>query len=232
MRKSSLAWFAVLFGLLSIGTASAATGGQAVVPLAAGTCTGTACNGVPNDTNNAWFFKPATGANMAQETGGNLAAIVTNTTGAASALNQTKVQSAPGTPQTTAETIQGNAGGIPVPVSPAPSSAPTSAIALTASALLESNHVLKAAAGNLYGLSITTGATAGYLLVFDATTPPADGAVLPKLCYPVAANQWTTTIGGTGIPMAFVSGITVVFSTTGCFSKTASATAFFSAQVQ
>ena len=38
-------------------------------------------------------------------------------TGATTAANQTAVQSAPGTPQTTAETIQGNASGIPVPVS-------------------------------------------------------------------------------------------------------------------
>ena len=38
-------------------------------------------------------------------------------TGAATAANQTNVQSAPGTPQTTALTIQGNAAGVAVPVS-------------------------------------------------------------------------------------------------------------------
>lgn len=37
-------------------------------------------------------------------------------TGASTSANQTSVQSSPGTPQTTAETIQGNAGGVPVPV--------------------------------------------------------------------------------------------------------------------
>ncbi len=37
-------------------------------------------------------------------------------TGASTAANQTSVQSAPGTPQTTAQTIQGNASGVPVPV--------------------------------------------------------------------------------------------------------------------
>lgn len=37
--------------------------------------------------------------------------------GAATSANQSSVQSAPGTPQTTANTIQGNASGIPVPVS-------------------------------------------------------------------------------------------------------------------
>src|SRR5208283_5364220 len=38
-------------------------------------------------------------------------------TGAATSANQTSIQSAPGTPQTTAETIQGNSSGVPVPVS-------------------------------------------------------------------------------------------------------------------
>lgn len=37
--------------------------------------------------------------------------------GAATATNQSRTQSAPGTPQTIAETIQGNASGVPVPVS-------------------------------------------------------------------------------------------------------------------
>ena len=47
--------------------------------------------------------------------------------GAATAGNQTAVQSAPGTPQTTAMTIQGNASGVAVPVSVASQPLPTGA---------------------------------------------------------------------------------------------------------
>lgn len=86
--------------------------------------------------------------------------------------------------------------------------------------------VVKAAAGNLYGLNVVSGASAGYVMVFPTTTVPADGAVTPAKCLPMAAN--------TGIaltfnpPLYFTPGISVAFSTTGCFSKTASATAFIS----
>ena len=38
--------------------------------------------------------------------------------GGATAANQINVQSAPGTPQTTAVTVQGNASGVPIPVTP------------------------------------------------------------------------------------------------------------------
>lgn len=87
--------------------------------------------------------------------------------------------------------------------------------------------VAKAQSAILYDVNVVSGASAGYLLVFDATAIPADGTVSPALCLPVAAN--------TGIdlnlraePMRMVNGIVVVFSTTGCFTKTASATAFIS----
>lgn len=63
-------------------------------------------------------------------------------TGAATAANQTAAQSAPGTPQTTAMTVQGNASGVPVPVSaaalPLPSGAATSAAQTSAQTSLSS----------------------------------------------------------------------------------------------
>jgi hypothetical protein len=94
------------------------------------------------------------------------------------------------------------------------------------------NLVLKAGAGNLYSFQVTSGASAGFVLVFDATSAPADGAVTPKKCYQLAANG---TLGASwipGPPLNFATGITVSFSTTGCFTKTASATAFISGEVQ
>lgn len=106
----------------------------------------------------------------------------------------------------------------------------TTAVAPVVSAAAESDHVLKGSAGSLISVSTTAGASAGYMLIFDATAAPVDGAVTPKVCIPVVANgsadrAWQT-------PLSFATGITVSFSTTGCFSKTASATAFFSAQVR
>lgn len=80
---------------------------------------------------------------------------------------------------------------------------------------------------NAYHLSVTSGASAGYLLVFDAIAIPADGAVTPKLCRAVAANATLSTTFSS--PAAFRNGIVMVFSTTGCYTKTASATAFFEA---
>lgn len=103
-------------------------------------------------------------------------------------------------------------------------------IASSSSGALQSNRVLKASAGNLASLTVTTDGTAGHVMVFDATSAPADGAVTPKICRHVAANS--TVVLTFNYPAAFATGITAVFSSTGCFTKTASATAFFEGYVQ
>jgi len=73
-------------------------------------------------------------------------------------------------------------------------------------------------------VAITTGGAAGFLMVFDATSAPADGAVTPRICRVVAANSSLEVVFNA--PVNFGTGITAVFSTTGCFVKTSSATAF------
>lgn len=105
---------------------------------------------------------------------------------------------------------------------------PTGIIPVVSSAL-EANHVLKASPGNLYGFQITNGATAGYVMLYDATTAPVDGAVTPVKCYQLPANS--TLVAGFGPPLAFSTGIVVGFSSTGPFTKTASATVFISGEV-
>lgn len=105
------------------------------------------------------------------------------------------------------------------------------AIVPTASAANESGRVLKASAGNLYRLSVTSGASAGYIMAFNATTVPADGAVTPLMCRAIAASS-TLTMSMSDMPARFTTGISVAFSTTGCFTKTASATAFIEGYVQ
>lgn len=110
--------------------------------------------------------------------------------------------------------------------SPTPTDLAAAAIPNTATAAVAASLVLKAAAGNLYGYNITTGASAGYLMIFNSTTAPADGAVTPAVCVPVAANTGIDYVAAW--PRRFTTGITMVFSTTGPFTKTASATAFMS----
>lgn len=109
----------------------------------------------------------------------------------------------------------------------APSAASAVAITPVVTSAVASNLVIKGSAGNLYAVNITTGASAGYLMIFNATSAPADGAVTPVKCLPVAANTGME-LSYRSLPVAFSTGITAVFSTTGCFSKTASATAFIS----
>jgi hypothetical protein len=84
--------------------------------------------------------------------------------------------------------------------------------------------IAKASAGNVYSIGCTTGATAGYLMLFDSATVPADGTVQPKKTIAVAAN--TSIKQDFPVPARMGSGITLVFSSTGPFTKTLSATAF------
>lgn len=77
---------------------------------------------------------------------------------------------------------------------------------------------------------------AGYAMAWDATSAPADGAVSPAGCWPVsppAAGGPNPYVSMANSPAGVLvsTGITVAFSTTGCFVKTASA-AFISINYQ
>ena len=91
---------------------------------------------------------------------------------------------------------------------------------------------------SLAALTVKAGASAGFAMVFDAATPPS-GAVSsctsaatarPCLmwCVPLAANGWADKQWNS--PMSFTTGIIAVFSTTGCSTVTASATAMIMGQ--
>lgn len=113
------------------------------------------------------------------------------------------------------------------------SAAAAAGISPSATQAAASNSVLKAGAGNLYSLTVTIGATTGWVMVFDATALPSNGATGASLkyCYPIISNG---TQGGQTfqwqIPVVFATGITVGFSSTTCSSLTASTTAFFYGQ--
>lgn len=94
-----------------------------------------------------------------------------------------------------------------------------------------SGFVLRQGSTNLAGLNVVTGGTAGYVMLFDATAVPADGTVRPLRCMPIAANTGID-LNFRGSPLRFDDGLVIVFSTTGCFSKTASATAYLAGDVQ
>ncbi len=96
---------------------------------------------------------------------------------------------------------------------------------MTTTSAAASSLVLKASAANLYRVVVTSGASAGYVMIFNATSAPADGAVTPVDCRAIAANA-SLSISYADAPARLTTGATVVFSTTGCFTKTASATAF------
>lgn len=116
-----------------------------------------------------------------------------------------------------------------------PSSAAGAANTISATTVAASNSVLKGSAGNLYSLTVTVGATAGWVMVFDTTVLPSNGATgaTLKWCYPVNSDG---TKGGIdkvwNTPIPFATGITAVFSSTACNSLTASSTAFFYGAVQ
>jgi hypothetical protein len=100
---------------------------------------------------------------------------------------------------------------------------------------LASGLVVRAAAGNLAGFNVsansTLSAAAWWIMVFDATSAPADGVVTPAKCYAMASGVTSFSAGFTS-PEVFATGITIVVSTTGCFTKTASVNAFISGAYQ
>lgn len=103
-------------------------------------------------------------------------------------------------------------------------------------AALCSNLVAKASAGKIKGFEVSADSTLSaaiwYVIVFDATSLPANGAITPAKCYQQPAGQ--TQMGGTFGPggTTMGTGITIGVSTTGCFTQTASIHAFIAADYQ
>lgn len=125
--------------------------------------------------------------------------------------------------------------GVGTSTNPLPTSAtfpatsdPASGVATTRTTAADGSLVVKASAGNLYGFNVVAGASAGYILIYNSTTVPADGATQPFFALPVAANAGIAYNFDT--PLRFTTGIVLVFSTTGPFTKTISNTAFLAGQ--
>lgn len=100
------------------------------------------------------------------------------------------------------------------------------------SASAEGSHVLKASPGCLISIYVTNTGLSGYLMLFNLASIPADGAVTPIECIPVAAGGYQFINFAPQPPEWFSTGIVAVVSTTGCFTKTVGSGAFFHALVQ
>jgi hypothetical protein len=116
---------------------------------------------------------------------------------------------------------------------PLPASA-QNAVTPIVSASAENSHVLKTTPGRLieiYASNVT--ATAGFLLVLNATAVPADGAVTPLDCFALPASGTVRMFWDTRAH-AYNTGVTAVLtSATTCFTKTTGViTGFISGMVE
>lgn len=120
-------------------------------------------------------------------------------------------------------------------VNNAPSAAAAAGLTPTTSAALTANSIIKASAGNLYSFEVsadsTLSAAAWWIMVYNAASAPADGAVTPLKCYALPSGA-VSYAAAFPTPIAFSTGITIGVSTTGCFTKTASTHAFISGDAQ
>lgn len=100
------------------------------------------------------------------------------------------------------------------------------------SSTLESGKIICSGPCSVRSFYVTATAVTGYILTFNSTTIPADGAVTPRHCVAIQNGNTISLNYDNGPPDYYSTGFVVAFSTTGCFIKTASATAYFNARVQ
>lgn len=81
--------------------------------------------------------------------------------------------------------------------------------------------VAKLGAGQIFGYSGTNGATAGYVMVFDAIAVPSNGTVGTTLieCFQVAANGFFSSEDAAS-SLVVANGVTIVLSSTGPYTLT------------
>lgn len=112
-----------------------------------------------------------------------------------------------------------------------PSSSSTAGVSYVSSTALAANVVVKASPGNLYSFNVTADSTLSaapwWIMIYDATSAPVDGAVTPAKCYAMPTGT-TSFSAAFPVPLRLATGIVIGVSTTGPFTKTASTHAFIS----
>ena len=101
------------------------------------------------------------------------------------------------------------------------------------STAVESGRVLKNAPGAIEHLTVTIGATSGWVALLDAVAVPSNGSVTPKWCARIPSDgAGGTILVSWGLaPRKFSTGIVAVFGTGGCYTFTGSSPASFFATV-
>lgn len=97
-------------------------------------------------------------------------------------------------------------------------------------AVQASSLVIKASPGILRRINALSQATAGWVMLFNATSLPSNGTVTPVWVRKLSTDDALSEAFDN--PLYFSTGIVVGFSSTGPFSLTASVTAFFAAQYE
>lgn len=112
---------------------------------------------------------------------------------------------------------------------------PNDACTPVPSAALAANQVIAIAQGapvTLCSFNVsadsTLSAAAWWVMIYDAATAPADGAVTPVKCYAMTAGTTSYNAGFSGGAIKFRTGIVIGVGTNGCFTKAASTHAFIS----
>lgn len=121
------------------------------------------------------------------------------------------------------------------PVTLAPSAASSNGVASVHATAAVTSKVIKASAGNWYDAYVATGAVAGYAIALDAASDPGNGALTGSTvigCQQVQANSQVGWAVNGAPPVPVTNGLVIVFSTTGCFTETQSATAYISGRVK
>lgn len=121
----------------------------------------------------------------------------------------------------------------PLPVAAGASNASTAGLPATSpSSALSSNWVGCSATCNLYDFQVSTTTASVWVMAFDATALPSNGAVTPKKWWQVAANATLGVAWSGEPPLNLTNGLVLGCSTTGPFTLTASATCSFSGGVK
>jgi hypothetical protein len=92
--------------------------------------------------------------------------------------------------------------------------------------------IIKPSPGCLLAAYVVNSTIAGFMMIFNSATIPADGAVTPIHCIPIGASSYQWINFAPQPPEFYSAGVSLAFSTTGCFTKTVSATLFMHAIVQ
>lgn len=101
-----------------------------------------------------------------------------------------------------------------------------------ASAALEASHIFRTAGGGqIWSLNVANNnAAVRWVLIYDSTTVPADGATTPVKWIEMAATS--SQIIALHRPWGFTTGVVFVCSTSGPFTKTITTDCGFSVEMQ